>query len=72
MDRLHEIIGHLREEEYDAVLYGVMLRFLKRKAKEIGVNDCELLLNIDEENKTIDIHNEYGGYSESVNPFNEA
>ena len=46
MDRVNEIIGHLIEEEYDAVLYGVMLRFLNNKAKEYNCDVSELLLSI--------------------------
>jgi len=57
MDRLHEIIGHLRDEEYDAVLYGVMLRFLNNKAKEYNCDVSELLLSIDKDKKTIDVLN---------------
>lgn len=56
MDRLHEIIGHLREEEYDAVLYGVMLRFLEKKKeqyKKCVISD--IMITIDEDKKTIDV-----------------
>ena len=57
MDRVNEIVGHLREEEYDAVLYGVMLRFLNNKAKEYNCDVSELLLSIDKDKKTIDVLN---------------
>ena len=57
MDRLHEIIGHLRDEEYDAVLYGVMLRFLNKKAKEYSCDVSEMLLSIDKDKETIDVLN---------------
>ena len=72
MDRVNEIIGHLTDEEYDAVLYGVMLRFLKKRAKNYDVNPFDLLLNVDEESKTIDVYDEDGNYLKSWSAFYEA
>ena len=71
MDRLHEIIGRLRDEEYDAVLYGVMLRFLKNESKKTGLHITELLIGIDEESRQVDTYNEDGGFMHSLN-INEA
>ena len=64
MDRVNEIIGHLTDEEYDAVLYGVMLRFLKRKADDLNIDTDyeEILLNIDVTVKTIDVYKQDNNY----------
>ncbi len=66
MDRVNEIIGHLTDEEYDAVLYGVMLRLLERKEKQFSIDeDCELILiGIDKENEHINIFNQDGCYDD--------
>ena len=58
MDRVNEIIGHLTDEEYDAVLYGVMLRFLRNKATRLNVDtdNEEILLGIDTKRKCIDVY----------------
>ena len=56
MDRLHEIIGHLTDEEYDAVLYGVMLRLIKRKEKEHKITRARLMISVaDEDNPTLSL-----------------
>jgi len=64
MDRVNEIIGHLTDEEYDAVLYGVMLRFLRNKATKLNIDtDYELiLLGIDVQSKTIDVYKQDNNY----------
>ena len=56
MDRVNEIIGHLTDEEYDAVLYGVMLRFLERKSKEHNIKMDSLFAQVTEEDGTIDLY----------------
>ena len=56
MDRVNEIVGHLTDEEYDAVLYSVMLGFLERKAKEKKLPFDDLYLQIDNKSKTIDLY----------------
>ena len=58
MDRVNEIIGHLRDEEYDAVLYGVMLRFLKDKAKEHNLYFEHLTLSVDEDRQSIEVYSD--------------
>jgi len=53
------------ETNNDAVLYSVMLSFLKRKAKEYGKEVIELSLTIDEEGVSIDLYAEgYGNGSD--------
>ena len=66
MSKVHEIVGHLTDEENDAVLYGVMLSLFRRKATELNIDtDYEsLLLNIDPENNTINIHKHDNCYEE--------
>ena len=56
MDRVNEIIGHLRDEEYDAVLYGVMLRFLEKKAKEYECSVYSLYLQPETDEKEIGVY----------------
>ena len=53
MDRVNEIIGHLTDEEYDAVLYGVMRIFLNKKSKEFNIPFDELYLQIFKENEIL-------------------
>jgi len=66
MDRVNEIIGHLTDEEYDAVLYGVMLRFLKKKVEEHDVDDVDdIFLSINEYHKLIETTVFYGDNHES-------
>ena len=61
MDRLHEIIGHLTCEEHDAVLYGVMRIFLKKKSKEFNIPFNELYLQVFKENEILLLkESEYG------------
>jgi hypothetical protein len=43
------------ETNNDAVLYSVMLSFLKRKAKKHNIYIEHLTLSVDEENKTIEV-----------------
>ena len=58
MDRVNEIIGHLTDEEYDAVLYGVMLRFLEKKAKEYGCSIYSLYLQSETDAREIRVYND--------------
>ena len=58
MDRVNEIIGHLTDEEYDAVLYGVMLRFLEKKAKEYGCSIHSLYLQPETDAREIRVYND--------------
>ena len=44
------------ETNNDAVLYSVMLSFLKKRAKKEGLPLEELYIQIDEENETIDLY----------------
>ena len=43
----------------DAVLYIVMLSFLKRKAKEQNIDVNTLMISFSEEENTIDIYRDY-------------
>jgi hypothetical protein len=75
MDRVNEIIGHLREEEYDAVLYGVMLRYINNLCKEYKKLPEQITINLDDESKTIDayfVDNESNIYHMDSNNINEA
>ena len=54
MDRVNEIIGHLTDEEYDAVLYGVMLRFIHKNSEGLPLDD--LYIQADTEQKSIDLY----------------
>ena len=44
------------ETNNDAVLYSVMLSFLKKRARKEGLPLEDLYLQIDEENETIDVY----------------
>ena len=56
MDRVNEIIGHLRDEEYNAVLYGVMLRLIKKKEKEHKITRARFMISVaDEDNPTLSL-----------------
>lgn len=71
MDRLHEIIGHLREEEYDAVLYGVMRSFLKKQATKRNCEVYDLLLSVDDERETIDVFTYYENSTDEIRLIEE-
>ena len=55
------------ETNNDAVLYSVMLSFLRRKVKELGIDADEeiLLLTIDVQNETIDIYKQEQQHNEA-------
>lgn len=61
MSRVNEILEQITDEDADAVLYSVMLSFLKRKAKEYGRGFIDLSLTIDEESESIDLYYEEHG-----------
>tara|TARA_R110000751_G_scaffold112597_2_gene211537 strand:- start:5363 stop:5626 length:264 start_codon:yes stop_codon:yes gene_type:complete len=46
MKRVNEIIGQLTNKEYDAVLFGLMVRFLEKKSKQTGYNIDEFDVGI--------------------------
>ena len=55
------------ETNNDAVLYSVMLSFLRRKVKELDIDADEeiLLLTIDVQNETIDIYKQEQQHNEA-------
>ena len=55
MDRVNEIIGHLTDEENYAVLYGVMLSVIEKRAKNEGGNIYQYSLRVCEKTKTLDL-----------------
>lgn len=57
IDELAKELGLGINEEHDnAVLYSVMLRFLKKKAKEYNMEMDSLFLQVTEEDGTIDLY----------------
>ena len=55
MNRVHEIIGHLTDEETHAVLYGVMLSVIEKRAKNDGGDTYQYSLRVCEKTKTLDL-----------------
>ena len=65
MSRVNEILEQIMLEDADAVLYSVMLSFLKRKAKENDVDVDDIFLSINEDYKELEVTVFYGDNHES-------